>query len=170
MGRAARGVRGIRLEGDDYVVGVAVVDEEKKLLTITERGMGKRSEFEDFRLMKNRGGRGVLAHKISEKSGKLAAIITVSDDDDIMIITNEGTIIRTPVSNISVYSRTAGGVIVMRLSEGSYINNITRIEKESEIEKKRAIEDEEIKNSEPAPVSAPVTDEEEDIENENEAE
>ena len=159
MGRTARGVRGIRLEGEDYVVGVAVVDENKKLLTITERGMGKRSDFEDFRLMKNRGGRGVLAHKISEKSGKLAAIITVADDDDIMIITNEGTIIRTPVSNISVYSRTAGGVIVMRLSEGSYINNITRIEKESEIEEKKLIEDEEIKNSDEA--ATPVTEAEE---------
>ena len=157
MGRGAHGVKGIRLEDEDYVVGVAVVDETKKLLTITERGMGKRSEFEDFRLMKNRGGRGVLAHKITEKSGKLAAIITVSDDDDIMIITNEGTIIRTPVSNISVYSRTAGGVIVMRLSEGSYINNITRIEKESEIEEKSIIEDQEIKNSEPKIESAPVT-------------
>ena len=167
MGRGAHGVRGIRLEGDDYVVGVAVVDETKKLLTITERGMGKRSEFEDFRLMKNRGGRGVLAHKISEKSGKLAAIITVADDDDIMIITNEGTIIRTPVSNISVYSRTAGGVIVMRLSEGSYINNITRIEKESEIEQKAEIEDEEIKNSEPAPVKPS---EEEDVIDEVEGE
>ncbi len=169
MGRGAHGVRGIRLEGDDYVVGVAVVDETKKLLTITERGMGKRSEFEDFRLMKNRGGRGVLAHKISEKSGKLAAIITVADDDDIMIITNEGTIIRTPVSNISVYSRTAGGVIVMRLSEGSYINNITRIEKESEIEEKAEIEDEEIKNSEPAPVKLPEEEEgAQEVEGENE--
>ena len=169
MGRGAHGVRGIRLEGDDYVVGVAVVDETKKLLTITERGMGKRSEFEDFRLMKNRGGRGVLAHKISEKSGKLAAIITVADDDDIMIITNEGTIIRTPVSNISVYSRTAGGVIVMRLSEGSYINNITRIEKESEIEEKAEIEDEEIKNSEPIPVKLPEEEEDiQEVEGENE--
>ena len=169
MGRGAHGVRGIRLEGDDYVVGVAVVDETKKLLTITERGMGKRSEFEDFRLMKNRGGRGVLAHKISEKSGKLAAIITVADDDDIMIITNEGTIIRTPVSNISVYSRTAGGVIVMRLSEGSYINNITRIEKESEIEEKAEIEDEEIKNSEPAPIKLPKEEEDaQEVEGENE--
>ena len=158
MGRAARGVRGIRLQGDDYVVGVAVVDENKKLLTVTERGMGKRSEFEDFRLMKNRGGHGVYAHKISEKSGKLAAIITVADDDDIMIITNEGTIIRTPVSNISVYSRTAGGVIVMRLSEGSYINNITRIEKESEIEELTQTADEEIKNSELAAEKSGVSD------------
>jgi len=135
MGRGAHGVKGITLVGDDYVVGVAVVDEEKKLLTITDNGIGKRTEFSDFRLMKNRGGKGVSCQNINEKTGKLAAIITVADDDDIMIITNEGTIIRTSVSDINVYSRTATGVIVMRLDDGAYINNITRLEKEEEIEK-----------------------------------
>ena len=146
MGRVARGVRGITLKGDDYVVGVAVVDEEKSLLTITDKGMGKRTLFSDFRLMKNRGGMGVSCQKISDKTGKLAAIITVSEDDDIMIITNEGTIIRTPVSSINVYSRTASGVIVMRIADGSYINNITRIEKEEKIEEECATVSEEIKN------------------------
>ena len=146
MGRGARGVRGITLKGDDYVVGVAVVDEEKSLLTITDKGMGKRTLFSDFRLMKNRGGMGVSCQKISDKTGKLAAIITVSEDDDIMIITNEGTIIRTPVSSINVYSRTASGVIVMRIADGSYINNITRIEKEEKIEEECATVSEEIKN------------------------
>ena len=135
MGRAARGVRGITLTGDDYVVGVAVVDEAKTLLTITERGMGKRTNFSDFRLMKNRGGRGVSCQNITEKTGKLAAIITVADDDDIMLITNEGTIIRTSVESINVYSRTATGVIIMRLADGSYINNVARLEKSEEIEK-----------------------------------
>ena len=135
MGRGAHGVRGIRLTGDDYVVGVAVVDETKKLLTITENGIGKRTEFSDFRLMKNRGGRGVCCQNINEKTGKLASVITVDEDDDIMIITNEGTIIRTSVSGINVYSRGATGVIIMRTQEGSYINNITRLEKNEEIEK-----------------------------------
>ncbi len=135
MGRTAHGVKGITLAGDDYVVGVAVVDEEKKLLTITENGIGKRTEFSDFRLMKNRGGKGVACQNITEKTGKLAAIITVSDDDDIMVITNEGTIIRMSVSDINVYSRTATGVILMRLDDGAYINNITRLEKDEEIEK-----------------------------------
>jgi DNA gyrase subunit A len=135
MGRAARGVRGITLTGEDYVVGVAVVDEEKSLLTITEKGMGKRTSFSDFRLMKNRGGKGVSCQNITEKTGKLAAIITVANDDDIMLITNEGTIIRTSVESINVYSRTATGVIVMRLDEGSYINNVARLEKSEEIEK-----------------------------------
>ena len=134
MGRTARGVRGITLMGEDYVVGVAVVDEEKSLLTITERGLGKRTLFSDFRLMKNRGGKGVTCHNINEKTGKLASVITVADDDDIMLITNEGTIIRTSASSINVYSRTATGVIVMRLADGSVINNVARLEKDEEID------------------------------------
>ena len=134
MGRGARGVRGITLVGDDTVVGVCVVDEEKYILTVTENGMGKRTPFSDFREMKHRGGRGVTCHNISDKTGKLAAIITVSEDDDIMLITNEGNIIRTSVSSINVYSRTASGVIIMRLSEGSVINNVERLEREEEIE------------------------------------
>ncbi len=147
MGRAARGVKGITLTGDDYVVGVAVVDESKTLLTVTERGMGKRTGFEDFRLMKHRGGKGVCCHNISEKTGKLATIITVAEDDDIMMITNDGTIIRTNVSGINVYSRTASGVILMRLSEGSYINNVARLERCEDIERESREIDEEIEKA-----------------------
>jgi DNA gyrase subunit A len=84
--------------------------------------------------MKHRGGRGVTCHHISDKTGKLASILTVSEDDDIMLITNEGTIIRTAVSGINVYSRTAGGVILMRLDEGCTINNVARLEKNEDIE------------------------------------
>ena len=135
MGRAARGVRGITLIGEDEVCGVAVVDESKTLLTVTEGGMGKRTSFDDFRQMKNRGGRGVACHKITDKTGKLASVITVNADDDIMLITNDGTIIRTSVENINVYSRTAGGVIIMRLDEGSTIINVARLEKAEQIEK-----------------------------------
>ena len=154
MGRTARGVRGITLEGDDYVVGVALVDDTKTLLTVTEGGMGKRTSFSDFRQMKHRGGKGVTCHNITEKTGKLASVITVDDDDDIMIITNEGTIIRTSVSGINVYSRTATGVILMRLGEGAYINNIARLEKTEEIEKESSEVDKEIKNA-PAPEVKP---------------
>ena len=146
MGRGARGVRGITLAGDDTVVGVCVVDETKTLLTITENGMGKRTDFSDFREMKHRGGRGVACHKINEKTGKLASIITVSEDDDIMLITNEGTIIRTSVSGINIYSRTAAGVIIMRLAEGSVINNVARLEKQEEIEAESSAVDKEIEN------------------------
>ena len=154
MGRAAHGVKGITLTGDDYVVGVAAVDDEKSLLTITENGMGKRTLFSDFREMKHRGGKGVTCQNITEKTGKLAAIITVADDDDIMLITNEGTIIRTSVSGINVYSRTATGVIVMRLAEGSFINNVARLEKEEEIEEASEAIEKEIAETAPADAAA----------------
>ena len=138
MGRVSRGVRGIRLSDGDSVAGVAVVDETKKLLTITEGGMGKRTDFSEFRQMKNRGGSGVICHKITEKSGKLASVATVADDDDVMLITNEGTVIRIAVGDINVYSRGAAGVIVMRLSEGCFINTFARIEKQEEIDSAEA--------------------------------
>ncbi len=138
MGRTARGVRGITLADDDVVVGVALVEENKQLITITENGFGKRTEFDDFRTMLHRGGRGVTCHNITEKTGKLASIATVDENDDLMLITNVGTIIRTPVSGVPVYSRGAGGVIVMRLNEGSVIVNFTKVEKEEEIEEQVA--------------------------------
>ena len=125
MGRTARGVRGIKLRDGDFVVGVSVVDEEKQLVTITAGGYGKKTSFEDFRIMKHRGGFGVTCHKISEKTGQLAGIATVSDDDDLMMITDSGTIIRTPVADIPTYSRSAAGVIMMRLGEGQTLANFT---------------------------------------------
>ena len=134
MGRTARGVRGISLRGDDYVVGVAKVEDGKKLCTITEKGYGKKTEFDDFRLMKHRGGFGVIAHNITEKTGKLAGIMAVSEDDDIMMITDGGIVIRTPANEISTYSRSASGVIVMRLGEEQSIANFTKVPHEDEIE------------------------------------
>ncbi len=130
MGRVSRGVKGIRLKGDDYVIGVVAIEEGKKLLTITENGFGKRTEFEDFRLMRHRGGGGVICHNLTEKTGLLAGIISVDDEDDIMMITDSGIIIRTPASDVSTYSRTASGVIVMRLDEGQKLVNITKVAKE----------------------------------------
>jgi len=149
MGRSARGVRGIKLSDEDFVTGVALVDESKQLLTVTEGGYGKRTPFEDFRVMLHRGGSGVTGHKISDKTGKLCGIATVDENDDVMMITNEGTIIRTPVSGIPVYSRTAGGVIVMRLSDGASLVNFTRVEREPE--------DSELEEAEKAEASATET-------------
>ncbi len=133
MGRTARGVIGIRMDADDEVVGLVDVDESKTLLTITENGMGKRSPFEEFRTMKNRGGMGVAAHKMTDKTGRLASIAAVEEDDDIMLITNEGTVIRTHVDSIPVHGRATGGVIVMRLSDDAKIVTFARIPKEEEI-------------------------------------
>ncbi len=117
MGRGARGVRGIRLEEGDYVIGVALVDESKKLLTVTENGFGKRSSFEGFKT-RNRGGKGVIVHGVSEKTGAMAAIAVVDDEDDIVIICDNGITLRCAASEISEYSRTASGVIVMRTGNG----------------------------------------------------
>ena len=130
MGRVARGVRGIKLRGDDYVCGVAVVDTTKKLITITENGFGKKTEFSDFREMKNRGGMGIVCHNLNEKTGLLAGISVVDDDNDIMMITDQGQMIRIPVSDVPTYSRSARGVIVMRLAEDQHIVNFTKVAKE----------------------------------------
>ena len=147
MGRGARGVRAMSLDDDDYIVGVAIVDEEKSLLTVTENGLAKRTAFSDFRLMKHRGGKGIIAHNINDKTGLLCSIATVAEDDDVMLITNEGTIIRTPVSGINLYSRTASGVIIMRLDDGAKIYNFARIEKNEEIEEESAREEEALQSA-----------------------
>ncbi|MBQ9735397.1 MAG: DNA gyrase subunit A [Clostridia bacterium] len=133
MGRTARGVIGIRMTEDDEVVGLVPVTDDKTLLTVTENGLGKRSPFEDFRQMKNRGGLGVACHKRTDKTGKLASVAAVSEDDDILLITNEGTMIRTAVASIPVHSRATGGVIVMRLGEDAKIVTFARVEKEEEL-------------------------------------
>ena len=134
MGRTARGVIGIRLRGDDRVVGVVAAEEGKHLLTITELGYGKRSEFDDFRLMKSRGGMGVTCHNVTDRTGRVVGISAVSEDDDIMIITEGGTIIRTPVDSIPVYGRSAAGVIVMRVTEGQACAGFTTVPKSDEEE------------------------------------
>ena len=132
MGRTARGVIGIRLRGDDRVVGVVATEEGKHFLTITELGYGKRTEFSDFRLMKSRGGMGVMCHNVTERTGRVAGIAAVGEDDDIMIITDSGTIIRTAVDSIPVYGRSAAGVIVMRVSEGQTCAGFTTVPKADE--------------------------------------
>ncbi len=136
LSRTARGVRGIKLRDGDYVVGAVAVDDTKQLVTVTEKGYGKRTPFEDFRV-KGRGGLGVTCHNITEKTGKLAGIAAADDGDDLMMITTLGTIIRTPVSQISTYSRTAAGVIVMRLGEGQTLAGFTTVAHE-EVEETEA--------------------------------
>lgn len=161
MGRTARGVRGIKLKDDDYVVGSAIVDDEKMLITVTEKGYSKRNDFNGY-TAHSRGTSGVLCHKLTEKTGKLAGIAAVSEDDDIMIITNEGILIRMPVSDINVYDgNSTVGVRAMRIDENAVIVNFaaTRSESKEEEELNAAIEvsDNMAVNS----VSAPISDEDE---------
>jgi len=132
-GRSARGVIGIRPEEGDCVAGVAVVEEGRMLLTITENGFGKRCDFDDF-AAHHRGGKGMRCHTISDKTGKLAAIASVAEEEDILLITDGGTVIRTRVCEIPVYSRTASGVIVMRTADDAKVSNFTVVPVEEEVE------------------------------------
>ena len=133
MGRTARGVRGIRLCEGDRVTGVCLVDDSKKLVTITEKGFGKRCEFEEFSVH-NRGGKGVRVHGLSDKTGRLAAVAAVSEEQDMMLLSSEGIMIRVAVGDIPAYGRAAGGVIVMRVPEGESVVGFTVVEKEEEDE------------------------------------
>ena len=165
MGRLARGVRGIRLDDGDEVVGVALVEDGKQLLTITENGFGKRCDYEEFRTMKNRGGKGVTCHKLSDKTGKLASVASVLETDDVMLITDQGTIIRTRVADIPVYSRTAGGVIVMRLADGAKISDFQRLTPEDEVDEKAAESEAQVaKENEENPIPQPVEEPEQPVE------
>ncbi len=131
VSRTARGVRGIELREGDIVCGVVIVDVNKKLLTITENGYGKKSDFGEFEA-RNRGIMGVIIHNINEKTGNLAGVACVDDTNDVMVITNEGTIIRTATEDIPTYKRSTSGVKVMRLDEGAIVANITIADKEEE--------------------------------------
>ena len=131
MGRNSMGVRSIDLSEGDEVIAVAKVEEGKQVLAITQNGYGKRTELEEFRCQ-TRGGKGILAMRLTEKTGLLAAQLLVSEDEDIMLITDDGTIIRMPVNGISVIGRVSQGVRVMRVEDESRIVGVTATEREEE--------------------------------------
>ena len=133
LGRTARGVKAIELAEDDYVVGAAAVKpgDGRQILSITENGFGKRTLQEEFPIH-NRGGKGVRCHNINGKYGKLCGIAAVSEDEDVMLITDTGTIIRTKIASINTYSRTAGGVTIMKVPENTVIVGFTPVAPEEE--------------------------------------
>ena len=131
MGRNSMGVRSIDLAEGDEVIAVAKIEEGKKVLAITQNGYGKRTEIEEFRCQ-SRGGKGILAMRLTEKTGLLAAQMLVDDDEDVMLITDDGTIIRMPVGGISVIGRVSQGVRVMRVEGESRIVGVTATEREEE--------------------------------------
>ena len=116
MGRTAVGVRGIRLREGDYVVGAARADAEKTVLSITERGFGKRTPVEEYRIT-NRGGLGIRNYMVTEKTGPIVGIKVVDGTEDLLLVTAAGILIRTPVESIRVAGRATQGVIVMRFKE-----------------------------------------------------
>ncbi len=133
MGRAARGVRAIDLSPEDYVVGMASVRDTGRLLTVTENGFGKKTELSEYKTQ-YRGGKGITNYNITEKTGNVAGIKIVDDDEDIMLISSDGTIIRISAGEIPVYSRATQGVRVMRISEDVRVVNLTRTAREEEEE------------------------------------
>ena len=120
MGRTARGVRGIRLAQGDYVVGATVVDDSKTLLTVTEKGFGKKTDFAEYSAH-NRGGKGVVCHNVTDKTAPVAGIAAVDENEDVMLVTDAGVIIRTPVRDIRTCGRASQGVIIMRMEENAKI-------------------------------------------------
>ena len=130
-GRTAIGVRGIRLRGGDFVVGAGATGEGRDVLSITEKGYGKRTDIGEYSVH-SRGGVGVKNYTVTDKTGGVAAIKMVGEADDLLVITNDGTIIRTPVERISRLGRATQGVRVMRLSEGSRVIDIEKTEPETE--------------------------------------
>ena len=129
MGRQAAGVRGIRLAEGDYVVGAARARKGAQVLSITENGYGKRTPVEDFSVH-HRGGSGIVLHGLTDKTGLVAGIAVVDPDNDIMIITDDGVIIRTPVEDIRQCGRSSQGVIVRRTGEDVRVISIARTDKE----------------------------------------
>ncbi len=135
MGRDAAGVRGISLSNSDIVVGAEKAEEGKTLLTVTEKGFGKRTELCEYlrtgpngeKTAQSRGGKGLKNYNITEKTGKVAGCRVVDETDDVMLIENGGVIIRVPASDINIYKRDVQGVIVMRIEEGNALVSIERI-------------------------------------------
>ena len=137
MGRDAGGVRGIRLREGDYVVGAARAKHDHQVLMVTENGYGKRTDMDEYFRAdgpQNRGGYGLKGYQVTEKTGPIAGVKVVNESDDILIISDDGVIIRMPVKDINIYSRSAQGVILMRLQEGVKVISIARTEHEEEAE------------------------------------
>ena len=165
MGRTAMGVRGIKLRAGDYVIGGVLAKLGSMLLAITENGYGKRTPIEEYIRSggepQHRGGFGLRGYQITEKTGKAAGVKVVREDDDILIISDDGTIIRMAAADVNVYSRTAQGVRVMRVSEGTKVISLARVPQE---EDKNQTEEAAEEATEPAdaPAEAPASDSQEE--------
>jgi len=133
LGRVSMGVRGIKLDDDDEVVGMGVYIEDTSLLVVTERGFGKRTELEEYKVQ-TRGGKGILTYRVTEKTGKIAGMKLVNEKDDVMLISSDGSIIRINVSDISILGRATQGVTLMRLDESVHLVGVARIANEDSSE------------------------------------
>ena len=131
MGRTARGVKGIELQKGDAVVSMAVVEPDGTLLTVTDRGYGKRSRIEDYRLQ-TRGGKGIINVRTTERNGRVVAVPFVHDEDELMVITAQGMIMRLRVKDFAVHSRATQGVRLIELGEGDHVVGVAKLAEKDE--------------------------------------
>ncbi|WP_407458686.1 DNA gyrase subunit A [Limosilactobacillus vaginalis] len=131
MGRSAAGVRGIRLRDDDYVIGTAPLDDDSNVLVISELGYGKQTPASEYPI-KGRGGLGVKTVNVTKKNGPLVGLTTVKGDEDIMLVTDHGVIIRFGVETVSQTGRSALGVHLIKMDNGTHVATIAKVEKESD--------------------------------------
>lgn len=141
MGRSATGVRGVNLRPGDQVVGASVITDQDEVLIITEKGYGKRTRSDEYPT-KGRGGKGIKTANVADKNGPLAGLMTVKGDEDLMIITNTGVMIRTSVANISQTGRSTMGVKVMRLDQDAQIVTFTTVQADEKDESETETESE----------------------------
>ncbi|WP_281673295.1 DNA gyrase subunit A [Staphylococcus auricularis] len=144
LSRIAAGVKGITLREDDQVIGLDVADEdsEQEMLVVTENGFGKRTALSEYRVT-NRGGKGLMTARVTERNGKIVCITTVTGEEDLMIVTNQGVIIRIDVQDISVNGRAAQGVKLIRLGDNQFVSTVAKVveeETEDQAEDTEAIE------------------------------
>lgn len=137
MGRNSRGVRGVSLQGDDVVVGMVVVQAEEVLLTVCAHGYGKRTPVSDYRLT-NRGGKGVINIKTTDRNGPVVSVMRVKDDDDVVIVTQNGILIRQEIEGVSVIGRNTQGVRLINLDEGDQVIGVALVVNQDEAEKDQA--------------------------------
>ncbi|SDM40381.1 DNA gyrase subunit A [Sediminibacillus halophilus] len=133
MGRTASGVKGISLRGDDKVVSMEIIEDGLHVMNVTSKGYGKRTPAAEYRIT-NRGGKGIFTSNLTDKTGKIVAVKAVTGEEDIMIITEAGVLIRMPVEGISITGRNTQGVRLIRVQEGEEVATVARIETEEEIE------------------------------------
>ena len=120
MGRVSQGVKGINISASEKIIGMELIDDTVEILSVTEKGYGKRSLAKEYR-KQSRGGKGILAMRLTEKNGPIVSIKPVTDKDDLMVITNTGQVIRTKIAGISLMGRTTQGVRLINLKPGESV-------------------------------------------------
>jgi DNA gyrase subunit A len=177
MGRVTRGVRGMTLEDNDVVIGMEIINDMtgSTLFTVTEHGFGKRTELSEYRLQ-SRGGKGVITIKTTERNGKVVSLRLVTDEDDLMLITDGGKLIRMPVNGIPIIGRNTQGVRLIRLEEQEKVVALERLAEKEEGEQEvapevaaaRAEQQSEPLAEEDLGEEAALSDDEDDVEDEDE--